>query len=45
MAGNFNYLTEAQENELKTVARAIITPGKGIFATDENKGNIKTTLL
>lgn len=32
------YLTPAQEDELRQVANAIVAPGKGILAADESTG-------
>lgn len=34
------YLTPAQEDELRQVANAIVAPGKGILAADESTGTI-----
>ena len=34
------YLTREQEEELRTVAKAIVAPGKGILAADESTGEL-----
>merc|ERR1711963_307193 len=34
------YLTPAQENELRNIANAIVAPGKGILAADESVGTM-----
>ena len=36
------YLTKEQENELRQIANAIATPGKGILAADESTGKRHT---
>lgn len=36
----YQYLTEAQEQELAQIAKTIVTPGKGILAADESTGTI-----
>ena len=33
-----NYLTDAQKEELRNIAQAIVAPGKGILAADESTG-------
>jgi len=41
MATRFaQYLTPAQEDELRQIANAIVAPGKGILAADESQGTI-----
>ena len=32
------YLTVAQQDELRSIANAIVAPGKGILAADESTG-------
>ena len=32
------YLSKAQEDELRQIANAIVAPGKGILAADESTG-------
>lgn len=32
------YLTKAQEDELRSIANQIVAPGKGILAADESTG-------
>ena len=34
------YLTESEKKELKHIAEAIVTPGKGILAADESTGKL-----
>ena len=34
------YLTPAQEDELRQIANAIVAPGKGILAADESVGEL-----
>lgn len=36
----YQYLTEEQENELASIAKQIVQPGKGILAADESTGTI-----
>ena len=38
------YLTKEQEDELKSIARAIVAPGKGILAADESTGEEEPVL-
>lgn len=38
------YLTEAEKTELKRIADAIVSPGKGILAADESTGKLFLTL-
>ncbi|KAF5272002.1 hypothetical protein FQR65_LT04983 [Abscondita terminalis] len=40
MTTYFSYPTPALQNELKTIANAIVTPGKGILAADESTGTM-----
>lgn len=39
MASYSQYLTKAQEDELRQIAQAIVAPGKGILAADESTGS------
>lgn len=39
MASYSQYLTKAQEDELRTIANSIVVEGKGILAADESTGN------
>lgn len=36
----YTYLTKEQEQELASIAKQIVTPGKGILAADESTGTI-----
>lgn len=44
MASYSQFLTPAQENELRAIANAIVTPGKGILAADESTGSMEKRL-
>jgi len=44
MASYSQYLTKAQENELRAIANAIVAPGKGILAADESVGSMEKRL-
>ncbi|TKR75866.1 hypothetical protein L596_017100 [Steinernema carpocapsae] len=44
MASYGHYLTKEQENELRAIANAIVTPGKGILAADESTGSMEKRL-
>ncbi|CAI2349400.1 unnamed protein product [Caenorhabditis sp. 36 PRJEB53466] len=44
MASYSQYLTKAQEDELRSIANAIVTPGKGILAADESTGSMEKRL-
>lgn len=37
------YLTDAEKAELKRIADAIVSPGKGILAADESTGLLSLT--
>ena len=39
------YLTPAQEDELRQIANAIVAPGKGILAADESQGECMCVCL
>lgn len=39
------YLTKEQQDELKSIAQAIVAPGKGILAADESTGNSIVVLM
>lgn len=38
MTSYSQFLTKAQEDELRQIANQIVTPGKGILAADESTG-------
>ncbi|XP_054740642.1 fructose-bisphosphate aldolase-like [Anastrepha obliqua] len=40
MGTNFNYIPCALQDELRTIANAIVAPGKGILAVDESPGSM-----
>ncbi|KHN77077.1 Fructose-bisphosphate aldolase 1 [Toxocara canis] len=44
MASYSQYLTKEQEDELRQIAQAIVTPGKGILAADESTGSMDKKL-
>jgi fructose-bisphosphate aldolase class I len=44
MASYSTYLTKEQEDELRSIANAIVTPGKGILAADESIGSMDKRL-
>lgn len=44
MASYSQYLTKDQEDELRKIAKAIVTPGKGILAADESTGSMDKKL-
>lgn len=44
MASYSQYLTKAQEDELRAIANAIVAPGKGILAADESIGSMEKRL-
>lgn len=44
MASYSQYLTKAQEDELRQIAQAIVAPGKGILAADESTGSMDKKL-
>ncbi|WKY00488.1 hypothetical protein Q1695_014939 [Nippostrongylus brasiliensis] len=41
MASYSQYLTKEKEDELRTIANSIVTPGKGILAADESTGSME----
>ncbi|KAK6050924.1 fructose-bisphosphate aldolase class-I [Cooperia oncophora] len=41
MASYSQYLTKEQEDELRSIANAIVAPGKGILAADESTGSME----
>ncbi|KAJ1374941.1 Fructose-bisphosphate aldolase 1 [Parelaphostrongylus tenuis] len=41
MASYSQYLTKEKEDELRSIANAIVTPGKGILAADESTGSME----
>jgi fructose-bisphosphate aldolase class I len=45
MASYSQYLTKEQENELRSIANAIVAPGKGILAADESTGSMDKKLV
>jgi len=44
MASYSQYLSKEQEDELRAIANAIVTPGKGILAADESIGSMDKKL-
>lgn len=40
MSAQFSYLPEDLRNELRTIAKSIVSPGKGILAADESNATI-----
>ena len=44
MASYGVYLTKEKEDELRSIANAIVTPGKGILAADESTGSMEKRL-
>lgn len=44
MASYSEYLTKAQQEELRNIANAIVAPGKGILAADESEGSMAKRL-
>uniref|UniRef100_A0A5S6QB64 Fructose-bisphosphate aldolase n=1 Tax=Trichuris muris TaxID=70415 RepID=A0A5S6QB64_TRIMR len=44
MASYSQYLTKEKEDELRAIAQAIVTPGKGILAADESTGSMAKKL-
>lgn len=44
MASYSQYLTKEQEDELRSIANAIVAPGKGILAADESIGSMEKRL-
>uniref|UniRef100_A0A0K0F7B1 Fructose-bisphosphate aldolase n=1 Tax=Strongyloides venezuelensis TaxID=75913 RepID=A0A0K0F7B1_STRVS len=44
MVSYSQYLTKEQENELRAIAQAIVSPGKGILAADESTGSMEKRL-
>ncbi|VDP16096.1 unnamed protein product [Soboliphyme baturini] len=44
MASYATYLTPEKEQELREIAQAIVTPGKGILAADESTGSMAKRL-
>jgi fructose-bisphosphate aldolase class I len=45
MASYSQYLSKEQEDELRAIANAIVTPGKGILAADESIGSMEKRLV
>ncbi|CAJ0599299.1 unnamed protein product [Cylicocyclus nassatus] len=44
MASYSQYLTKEKEDELRGIANAIVTPGKGLLAADESTGSMEKRL-
>jgi len=44
MASYAQYLSKEQEDELRSIANAIVAPGKGILAADESTGSMEKRL-
>lgn len=40
MTTYFNYPSQADQDELRRIAQAIVAPGKGILAADESVGTM-----